>query len=98
MLRDSCLIFQPRNDQSVIVKMVTTAKNPLFKNLPDLVNVYFVHSYHMECLDTSDIIATCNYGQILTAAVNKGNIFGTQFHPEKSQDIGLKILENFVQL
>ena len=73
-------------------------KNPLFKNLPDLINVYFVHSYHMECLDPSDIIATCNYGQILTAAVNKGNIFGTQFHPEKSQDIGLKILENFVQL
>ena len=78
--------------------IVYAKKNPLFKNLPDLVNVYFVHSYHMECLDPSDIIATCSYGQILTAAVNKGNIFGTQFHPEKSQDIGLKILENFVQL
>ena len=72
--------------------------NPLFKNLPDLVNVYFVHSYHMQCSDPADIIATCNYGQTVTAAINKGNIFGTQFHPEKSQDIGLKILENFVQL
>lgn len=73
-------------------------KNPLFRDLPDLVNVYFVHSYHMECSISNDVIATCNYGQKITAAVNKDNIFGTQFHPEKSQDIGLKILENFILL
>lgn len=73
-------------------------QNPLFRGLPDLVNVYFVHSYHMDCSNSNDIIATCNYGQKVTAAVHKENIFGTQFHPEKSQDIGLKVLENFLQL
>lgn len=72
--------------------------NPLFKGLPEVANVYFVHSYHMEFSNSNDIIATCNYGQTITAAINRDNIFGTQFHPEKSQDIGLKILENFLLL
>ena len=72
--------------------------NPLFKGLPEVVNVYFVHSYHMECSVNNNIIATCDYGQKITAAVHYDNIFGTQFHPEKSQDIGLKILENFILL
>ena len=52
----------------------------------------------MKCNNKSDIIATCDYGMEITAAVNKDNIFATQFHPEKSQDIGLRILENFLNL
>jgi glutamine amidotransferase len=57
---------------------------------------YFVHSFHMVCEDESYILATCNYGYDFVAAIKKGNIFATQFHPEKSQQMGLKILKNFV--
>jgi len=70
--------------------------NILFKNLRKPVEVYFVHSYHMNCLHKKDIIATSNHGHEITAAINKNNIYGTQFHPEKSQDLGLQILENFL--
>jgi imidazole glycerol-phosphate synthase subunit HisH len=69
----------------------------LFKGLPLTPDFYFVHSYSMKCADESDVVATCNYGGTVTAAICKNNIFATQFHPEKSQDYGLKILENFMK-
>jgi glutamine amidotransferase len=71
--------------------------NPLFRGLPPKPDFYFVHSYYMKCIDETDVVATCDYGGIVTAAVRKNNIFATQFHPEKSQDYGLKILENFLK-
>ena len=58
---------------------------------------YFVHSYHLVSENERDIIATCDYGERFAAAVRKKNIFGTQFHPEKSQKNGLKLLENFLK-
>jgi len=67
----------------------------LLKDIPNGSDVYFTHSYYMKCYD-NDAIATSEHGLPLTAAIHKGNIFGTQFHPEKSQDNGLQILENFV--
>ncbi len=70
--------------------------SPLFDRLPGACDCYFVHSYCIECDDPEDVEATCEYGRPLTAAVRKGNIFATQFHPEKSQDHGLRILENFI--
>jgi imidazole glycerol-phosphate synthase subunit HisH len=73
-------------------------ENILFQNLKDPVEVYFVHSYHMDCFDQKNIIATSIYGHKITVAVNKDNIYGTQFHPEKSQDLGLQILENFLSI
>jgi glutamine amidotransferase len=69
---------------------------PLLKNLPANPDVYFVHSYYMKCKNEDDVCATFDYGGIFTAAVCKKNISATQFHPEKSQDYGLKILENFI--
>jgi glutamine amidotransferase len=72
---------------------------PLFCNLPSgIKDFYFVHSYHMHCKHQVEIAGTFNYGQQITAAVWKENIFGVQFHPEKSQDIGLKLLDNFINL
>lgn len=59
---------------------------------------YFVHSYHVKCEDQSNELATCNFGGDFTCVVNKGNIYGTQFHPEKSLKFGMKILENFSKL
>ena len=67
-----------------------------FAGLPPTPDFYFVHSYYMKCEDESDVDATCEYGGAVTAAVQKNNIFATQFHPEKSQDYGLRILENFL--
>lgn len=60
--------------------------------------VYFVHSYYLHADDESDVAATTEYGVRIHAAVERDNIFACQFHPEKSADVGLKILENFVKL
>lgn len=57
---------------------------------------YFVHSYHLVPEDPSVITATCNYGENFVAAIQKDNLFGVQFHPEKSQKNGLRVLENFL--
>lgn len=72
------------------------AEDPLFAGVPDHADFYFVHSYHMVCDDRGLVQATCDHGEQVTAAVRSGNVFATQFHPEKSQDHGLKVLENFL--
>jgi glutamine amidotransferase len=59
-------------------------------------HAYFVHSYHFEVRATNDLVATTVYGMPLTAAIGRDNLFGTQFHPEKSQRLGLKLLSNFL--
>lgn len=59
-------------------------------------NFYFVHSFHMACHQSSDLIATTDYGGPVTAVVRSGNLIAAQFHPEKSQDNGLKMLANWV--
>lgn len=72
--------------------------SPLFAGLPLAPDFYFVHSYYMKCADASDVMATCEYGDIdVTAAIYRNNIFAIQFHPEKSQDYGLTVLQNFIE-
>ena len=73
-------------------------RNIIFNNIPDNSYFYFVHSYYVECADEKTVAATTNYGIEFTSAIVKENIFGTQFHPEKSSTLGLKILENFIKL
>ena len=68
---------------------------PLFAGLPEEAYVYFVHSFHAQPADPSVIAATTDYGIPVTAAVQNGNLYATQFHPEKSGDVGLHILRNF---
>jgi glutamine amidotransferase len=58
---------------------------------------YFVHGFHMVCANAGDVIATCEYGSTITAAVCRRSVVATQFHPEKSQDNGLRVLENFLR-
>jgi len=67
----------------------------LFNGLSKESKFYFLHSYHFECLDSVNIAAVTEYGGKFTSAVRQGNIFGVQFHPEKSHDFGVKLLENF---
>ncbi|WP_455526693.1 imidazole glycerol phosphate synthase subunit HisH [Huintestinicola sp.] len=69
----------------------------LMNGLGDDEYVYFVHSYAAECAD-EDVAAYCEYGSRVTALVNRGNVYGAQFHPEKSGKTGLKILSNFAEL
>lgn len=73
---------------------IQVRKDDFFVNIQDN-NFYFVHSYCFEVEDESDIAATVEYGHLITAAVQKNNIFATQFHPEKSQSEGLEILKSF---
>jgi len=70
----------------------------LFRDVRDRSFVYFCHSYYPEPKNKEIIVANCNYGFPFACAVNQGNIYGVQFHPEKSQGVGLKMLENFVKL
>ena len=70
----------------------------LFKGFSGGEYVYFVHSYYLQAADESDVAATTEYGVHIHAAVERENVFACQVHPEKSADVGLKILENFVNL
>ena len=70
---------------------------PLFFNIPGGTDFYFVHSYHFVCRNKSESVATTPYGGGFTSAVQKENICGTQFHPEKSQKPGLQLIKNFLK-
>lgn len=70
----------------------------LMKGIPSDSYVYFVHSFYLEAANLSDVIATTEYGVKIHAAVERDNIMATQFHPEKSSDVGLKILSNFIAM
>ncbi len=71
-------------------------KSPIFRDLEDGAHVYFVHSFYAADCE-KNVIATSEYGAELTAAVAKGNVFGCQFHPEKSGPVGLSILKAFAE-
>ena len=73
-------------------------KSKIFKDIQNKSHMYFVHSYEFVPEDKSVISATTNYSSQLVCSVEKDNFFGTQFHPEKSDKTGLKIIENFINL
>ena len=70
--------------------------HPVFAGLDEDANAYFVHSFEMRPVTATHLLATTDYGGAVTAAIGRDNIVGTQFHPEKSQAVGLKILANFL--
>ena len=70
----------------------------LFKGVPDNAYVYFVHSYYLEADNLEDVVATTEYSAHIHASVEHENVFACQFHPEKSSEVGLKILKNFIDL
>lgn len=77
--------IEPTRPHSVIA---VKASEPTF---------YFVHGYHVRCDDPADVVAVCDYGGPVTAAIARDNIVATQFHPEKSQDNGIEVLTNFLR-
>jgi glutamine amidotransferase len=73
--------------------------HPVFAGIPDGpegLHAYFVHSYHFVAADPVHVLASADYGMAVTAAVGRDNLVGTQFHPEKSQVLGLRLIENFL--
>ena len=70
----------------------------LFQGIPEQTYVYFVHSYYVECDDSCDVIATTEYGRKFASAIARDNIYGVQFHPEKSHKYGMNLLKNFAEL
>lgn len=78
--------------------ITTAGANPLWSNLPADPRFYFVHTYHFLFDEKSEVSATCTYSYDFVCAFQKENIYGTQFHPEKSHKFGMKVLENFNKL
>lgn len=70
----------------------------LFRGIPKDSYVYFVHSYYLKAKDDAIVTATAEYGELIHASVEKDNIFACQFHPEKSSEVGLTILKNFIDI
>ena len=70
----------------------------LFKGISDGEFFYFVHSYYVSSAEDDVVLATTNYSVDFTSVIERGNLFGCQFHPEKSQVVGLKVLENFINI
>lgn len=70
----------------------------LFRGIPKEAYTYFVHSYYLTAADRELVAARCRYGIEFDVAIEKGNVFATQFHPEKSGTVGLQILKNFVEV
>lgn len=73
------------------------AQDHLFHEIPPETDFYFVHSYAFEAKNAADVIATTQHGITVTAAVRRGHVWGTQFHPEKSSKAGFKVLKNFIE-
>ncbi len=103
LLKGSIEALKPKNSTlkvphmgwNVILPMRLT---PLLYKLPEDANCYFAHSFFANITNPQEVIAYTEYGDILPAVVGRDNIYGVQFHPEKSHDVGLRILSNFAQL
>ncbi|MBE3129079.1 MAG: imidazole glycerol phosphate synthase subunit HisH [Actinobacteria bacterium] len=72
--------------------------NSIFRDLEDNPRFYFVHSFYVDSHDSNDVLGITNYGHDFASVIEKENIFGVQFHPEKSHRFGMKLLKNFIEL
>ncbi len=94
--------FPPEDRQHKVPHMGWNAVQPrsgenLFSDMEPGALFYFVHSYHVVCADSDDVLGVSEYGGAFTSAVRRGNIFGVQFHPEKSLRFGMRLLRNFCE-
>jgi glutamine amidotransferase len=94
--------FEPRPDLKIPHmgwnELLIDRPTPLLAGIPQPISVYFVHSYHVVPNDPTVIAARSDHGEPFVAMVAKDNLFATQFHPEKSQQVGLKLLDNFAKM
>lgn len=73
-------------------------ESPIMYNIDEEEGFYFIHSYYFECADEKDILSLTEYGKVFSSAIKHDNIYGMQFHPEKSHKNGIQLLKNFAQL
>jgi imidazole glycerol-phosphate synthase subunit HisH len=73
-----------------------TRTSPLLEGVTEATEFYFVHAYHMVCRDSADVLCQTDYGYSFTSVVQRENVYGVQFHPEKSHDAGEVLLRNFL--
>lgn len=76
---------------------IVNRQNPMCHSLDEIERYYYIHSYYAICKHQEDVLMTCDYGGEFVSAVNQGNIYGMQFHPEKSHKYGIKLLTNFLK-
>jgi imidazole glycerol-phosphate synthase subunit HisH len=96
-----CLIPKLKNEKTLHIgwnEVTYSNSSPLFNNIPSGKDFYFVHSYYFDCEDKKNILATTSYCGNFPSVIGKNNIYGAQFHPEKSQKVGFQFLKNFLQL
>jgi glutamine amidotransferase len=104
VLRGKCVRFDVDTQMALKVphmgwnQLTIVNRSPVLRDLPDGANVYFVHGYHVVPEDPTVIATTTDYGRPFVSSVWRDNLMATQFHPEKSQKVGLKILENFARM
>lgn len=79
-------------------ELIINSSHPIMDGIKSGDHAYFVHSYWMECKNAGNVLAAVEYGSRLTAIVANDNIVATQFHPEKSQQVGLKLISNFLKM
>ncbi len=100
-IQGEVVAFRPDDDQLKIPHMgwntLERRAHPLLDPIPPKLHAYFVHSYHMVPAHEADLVATTTYGGDITAFVARDTMIGTQFHPEKSQTLGLKLIANFLK-
>ena len=87
----------PHMGWSAVSQKLSGLRHDLLGAMPDNGEAYFVHSFHFEPNNADHLLATCDYGQTVTAVVGRDNLIGTQFHPEKSQAYGLEFLRRFLE-
>ena len=97
-LNTSALLHKPHLPHMGWNTVESEKDNKLFNNIDAGSRFYFLHSYYFECYDQENIIAKTDYGEKFASAVNSGNIYGVQFHPEKSHKNGIQVLKNFANL
>lgn len=90
-----CMLRVPHVGWNSITR--TRSDDHLLAGIPDGTDFYFVHSYAFAPADPADVLATTDYGVPVTAAVRRGHVWGTQFHPEKSSRAGFQLLKNFIE-
>jgi len=78
-------------------ELVVDQSHPVLEGIESGQHAYFVHSYHFQVTDPAHLLAHVDYGGAITAIVGRDNIVGTQFHPEKSQATGLRLIDNFLK-
>jgi glutamine amidotransferase len=97
-LDENLLVNKPTLPHMGWNNILLKRQSPLFEDIDTEIGFYFLHSFYFECDNHSDVLATTEYGHSFPSAINHENVYGIQFHPEKSHNNGVSLLKNFAKL